>query len=34
MNKELEATIHSFTEYWGELSSYWGINQVMGKLYA
>lgn len=34
MNKNLLDSIDLFTDGWGEISSFWGINRVMAQLYA
>ncbi|MBX7150586.1 HTH domain-containing protein [bacterium] len=34
MNKALEKSVEHFTQRWGEVGSFWGINKVMGQLYA
>ena len=34
MNQKLEESIDLFTQGWGEISSFWGINRVMAQLYA
>ena len=34
MNKALKKSIDHFTQGWGEIGFFWGINKVMGQLYA
>ncbi len=34
MNRSLEKSIDHFTQSWGEIGFFWGINKVMGQLYA
>jgi DNA-binding transcriptional regulator GbsR (MarR family) len=34
MNKTLKKSINHFTQVWGEIGFFWGINKVMGQLYA
>lgn len=34
MNKSLQRSIDHFTQSWGEIGFFWGINKVMGQLYA
>ncbi len=34
MNKSLQRSIDDFTQQWGEIGAFWGINKVMGQLYA
>ncbi|NUM79551.1 HTH domain-containing protein [bacterium] len=34
MHKALEKSVEHFTQRWGEVGSFWGINKVMGQLYA
>ncbi len=34
MNKALQRSIEHFTQSWGEIGFFWGINKVMGQLYA
>ena len=34
MNKSLQKSIDHFTQSWGEIGFFWGINKVMGQLYA
>ncbi len=34
MDKSLKKAIEEFTGRWGEIGNFWGINKVMGQLYA
>jgi len=34
MHKSLARSIDHFTQSWGEVGAFWGINKVMGQLYA
>ncbi|HNB10810.1 MAG TPA: transcriptional regulator, partial [bacterium] len=34
MHKALHKSQELFTATWGEISTFWGINKVMGQLYA
>lgn len=34
MHRALKKSIDDFTHQWGEIGAFWGINKVMGQLYA